>query len=118
MNTVLWNTIQLLFPDEIKARTKCINTSSPKTSPERLTRTTISQAPRAIARDDNNGSNRRRRAMPSQSEDAALALRLQREEFMEAFRENDNEQQQQLRNASVYTARNNLRAMTLHGQPI
>lgn len=56
--------------------------------------------------------------MPSQSEDAALALRLQREEFMEAFRENDNEQQQQLRNASVYTARNNLRAMTLHGQPI
>ncbi|XP_039138084.1 putative E3 ubiquitin-protein ligase RING1b isoform X1 [Dioscorea cayenensis subsp. rotundata] len=124
VNTVLWNTIQLLFPDEIKARTKCINTSSsPKTSPERRNRntitssarTTISQAPRAIARDNNNGSNRRRRAMPSQSEDAALALRLQREEFMEAFRENDNEQQQQQqhqpRNASVYTARNNLRAM-------
>lgn len=45
--------------------------------------------------------------MPSQSEDAALALRLQREEFMEAFREQPHEEQRN----TVSVARANLRAM-------
>ncbi|KAJ0969113.1 hypothetical protein J5N97_021990 [Dioscorea zingiberensis] len=121
VNTVLWNTIQLLFPKDIEVRKKAIKTKSPtseakiKTSLERRIRNTItrnartiSHAPRAITRDDDNNSSNRRIA-PNQSQDAALALRLQREEFMEAFGENDTEQQP--RNISVYAARNNLRAM-------
>ncbi|GFZ19096.1 zinc finger (C3HC4-type RING finger) family protein [Actinidia rufa] len=50
---------------------------------------------------------RRRRRVPGQDEDAALALRLQREEFMEVFRGSD----EQYRRSSLALARANLRAM-------
>ncbi|CAH1420566.1 unnamed protein product [Lactuca virosa] len=80
INTVLWNTIQPI-PDG--------------------------------AAGDNSVSRRRRRrevvvvAPPEQDEDAALALRLQREEFMGAFGGSE----QQGRRNSVATATVNLRAM-------
>ena len=50
----------------------------------------------------------RRRGTPDQDQEAALALRLRREEFMEAFRDNN---QVQTRSSSVSLARANLRAL-------
>ncbi|KAF8408371.1 hypothetical protein HHK36_007520 [Tetracentron sinense] len=89
VNTVLWNTIQLLFPQEIEAR-KAAGAINPREaepqSSERgtyKTRNRISPIPVLTGRDV---SVRRRRGVPSQVDDAALAFRLQREEFMEAFR--------------------------------
>ncbi|CAA6659667.1 unnamed protein product [Spirodela intermedia] len=133
VNTVLWNTIQLLFPDEIAAR----RNASPETSatqapvvcnnPDSGSRGNVrTDGSSARLRSVRSGILRRplragrpaivelsgeqepgRAAAASQSEDAALALRLQREEMMGALRET---QQRPERN-TVYMARANLRAM-------
>ncbi|XP_075475902.1 uncharacterized protein LOC142515191 [Primulina tabacum] len=128
VNTVLWNTIQLLFPKEVEAR-KAVTTSDATTesireesspaitrnpsmrnrsiqalnNPEtdgtesdRRSRRLRSRSSRISGTSDR-GEASLRRDLPSQDGDAALAFRLQREEFMEAFR--------------VVPARENLRAM-------
>ncbi|KAJ8642733.1 hypothetical protein MRB53_004481 [Persea americana] len=130
VNTVLWNTIQLLFPDEVEARkiavkhTREANQKSPKEDGystrnvafdsaitggniSRRARRESSQEEDAAMGRRRNSSWRRTRIGPSQEEDAALALRLQREEFMDAFgRVADDEPR-----ISLYSARSNLRAM-------
>lgn len=130
MNTVLWNTIQLLFPDEVEARkiavkhTREAKQKSPKEcgystrnvafdsaitggNISRRARWESSQEEDAAIGSRRNSSWRRTRGGPSQEEDAALALRLQREEFMDAFgRGHDDEPI-----ISLYSARSNLRAM-------
>lgn len=163
MNTVLWNTIQLLFPHEVEARkaagalnsreagckipettafynnlrnenTRASGVSSRDTSSRRR-RGTVSHVENAALairsqRGDEDQSQERgvynnvrirssqpevssrdtrvraRRGMLSQDEDAALALRLQREEFMDAFRETSEQS-----SSSLSLARANLRAM-------
>ncbi|XP_022934994.1 E3 ubiquitin-protein ligase ORTHRUS 1-like [Cucurbita moschata] len=167
VNTVLWNTIQLLFPQEVEARkvvakecsshekkvqdpenafysslqnhnTQATDTSSRRGSssrrrgeitvrddedgerdnrvmqqaaslnaesrvPSRMHRKSI-RSMRMTTRDADVSS---RRGTPDQDQDAALALRLQREEFMEAFRDTP----VQTRRSSLSLARANLRAM-------
>ncbi|KAG6581080.1 Tripartite motif-containing protein 65, partial [Cucurbita argyrosperma subsp. sororia] len=168
VNTVLWNTIQLLFPQEVEARkvvakecsspekkvqdpekafytslqnhnTQATDTSSRRGSssrrrgeitvrddedgerdnrvmqqaassnaesrvPSRMQRRSI-RSMRIATRDSDVRSSRR--GTPDQDQDAALALRLQREEFMEAFRDTP----VQPRRSSLSLARANLRAM-------
>ncbi|EHA8586302.1 E3 ubiquitin-protein ligase ORTHRUS 5 [Cocos nucifera] len=121
VNTVLWNTIQLLFPEEVEARknsTAATSRSSNVQSPERSsinvrhghansnTRSSHTRSATQVSQGMDRERIIRRRAIPSQSEDAALALRLQREEFMVAF--HDNREQQR---STLYSARANLRAM-------
>ncbi|KAE8734592.1 LON peptidase N-terminal domain and RING finger protein 3-like isoform X2 [Hibiscus syriacus] len=135
VNTVLWNTIQLLFPKEVEARkaaagAECQSPESGTRSGTRRTRTrTRIQDPALAARlqredlarlvntrrggparqqRDNDlsrlvSTTRRRRETPGQDGDAALALRMQREEFMEAFRGSSGQ--------NISLARANLRAM-------
>ncbi|XP_057982301.1 glycosyltransferase family 92 protein RCOM_0530710 [Malania oleifera] len=85
VNTVLWNTIQLLFPAEVEAR-KAAGTSSSREagrkSPEKVStssnlRNQSIQVSGVLSRRDLRA--RRRAAVLSQDEDAALALRLQRD---------------------------------------
>ncbi|KZV17163.1 hypothetical protein F511_29470 [Dorcoceras hygrometricum] len=132
VNTVLWNTIQLLFPKEVKQRkpvtmldttteatrkeSSPVRTRNPSmrnrsiqalNSPEtdgtdsdrRIRRRLRSRSSRTTGRGEASVS----RDLPSQDEDSALALRLQREEFMEAFRVVPGER--------ISLARANLRAM-------
>ncbi|KAF7129145.1 hypothetical protein RHSIM_Rhsim10G0011600 [Rhododendron simsii] len=146
VNTVLWNTIQLLFPQEIETRKAAAKASNSRetdhkspppprgishynvrnrniqalNSPEdeRLQSTRrvgntyhegrnhIMGPPGIASRGDEVNVRRRRRQVPGQDDDAALALRLQREEFMEVFRGSDDQY-----NGSVSLARENLRAM-------
>ncbi|KAK6280447.1 hypothetical protein POUND7_020714 [Theobroma cacao] len=132
VNTVLWNTIQLLFPQEVEARKAAgalnrreVERQSPESGSRstRRTRSTTdaSMRRRGVMSQDEDAalalrlqredlsrlvSTRRRREMPSQDVDAALALRLQREEFMESFRGTH----QQSR-TPLSLARANLRAM-------
>nr|GEU89438.1 hypothetical protein [Tanacetum cinerariifolium] len=64
---------------------------------------------------DNSVTRRRRRRdvapVPEQAEDVSLAMRLQREEFMGAFRGSEQPQQIQRGRSSVTTAMVNIRAM-------
>ncbi|KAF5457334.1 hypothetical protein F2P56_021443 [Juglans regia] len=167
VNTVLWNTIQLLFPQEVEARKAAGALNGRETvcqSPETAFYDNLNQSTRAsgisirdtnarrrrgiilsqdedvaassalrsqrgvegqnqipergVHRDVRNLSTRpsrvssrdtrvtRRRGIPSQDEDAALALRLQREEFLEVFSGADAQPSRPL-----YSARANLRAM-------
>ncbi|KAI3876845.1 hypothetical protein MKX03_023095 [Papaver bracteatum] len=129
VNTSLWNTIQLLFPQEVEARKvvaaknsreevkdqssvgeDSISTSPMMTNPSNIRVSSSSR--NQSGRSNFMGMNRvdSRRARPSQAEDAALALRLQREEFMVAFRASD-ENQPQVPAEAASTARANLRAM-------
>ncbi|KAL3624306.1 hypothetical protein CASFOL_033122 [Castilleja foliolosa] len=134
VNTVLWNTIQLIFPKEVEARKTTEASASasgshdqqqqPQTGNHLRTRNfnTRNRAVQALnspesegrtgpERRNHNRINRYNRtsrpsgvvamALPSQDEDAALALRLQREEFLEAFEGRD----------SAAVSRANLRAM-------
>ena len=165
INTVLWNTIQLLFPQEIEARKamargggsnskesgdlqspparrrnqyrsviEALNSpEGEQLSLERRRRTSNhnlrqqSFRPASVVllnsreAGDNSVTRRRRRreaavvvpppARPtSQDEDAALALRLQRQEFMGAFRGSEGESELH-RRSSVTRAAVNLRAM-------
>lgn len=124
MNTVLWNTIQLLFPDEIEARKNTISTSSQSpdthskthgTGRDRVRVSSARNMPRgtsfipatqvshSMERERSSG---RRRASPNQSQDAALALRLQREEFLGTFIDTIEQPR-----SSLNSARANLRAM-------
>lgn len=120
VNTVLWNTIQLLFPEEVAARR---SSTDPKITSDQSTEP-YSESSERSNRNSNSNSSRsssmrsytqvsetidragRRRAAPSQSEDAALAYRLQREEFMVAFRSSREEQR-----SALYAASANLRSM-------
>lgn len=149
MNTVLWNTIQLLFPKEVEARKSAgtVDSQEPKqqhsatrnryrrviplnddleTELESSARRRSNQnlrnrgvRPSAMTRraneDARNRVRRREQHLAVQDEDAALALRLQREEFMEAFRPSDEQPPppapQQQRNSSTHLARANLRAI-------
>ena len=157
VNTVLWNTIQLLFPQEIEARkagtSNSVESGDLKSPPARRRnqyrsviqalnspegeqlslerrRRTNSQhfnlrsfRPASVVllnsreSGDNSVARRRRRRdvapVPEQDEDAALARRLQREEFMGAFGGSEQPQQvlQQRGRSSVTTAAVNLRAM-------
>ncbi|XP_050382813.1 putative E3 ubiquitin-protein ligase RING1a [Argentina anserina] len=172
VNTVLWNTIQLLFPQEVETRKaagalnnheeaerkipdKAFSSSSSRNQSRRASsrdvalrrrRVVLSQdededdpAPlairlqmrraenqsqelgnlarpvrisagreirpmRRVSSRDANPTNSRR--APNQDEDAALALRLQREELLEAFRGTSDQS-----SASLSSARANLRAM-------
>ncbi|GFP84962.1 tripartite motif-containing protein 65 [Phtheirospermum japonicum] len=138
VNTVLWNTIQLIFPKEVEARktneASALDTheqqqpqpqaANPSRSRNLNTRNRVVQALNSPESERRSGPERRshhhrirnhrssrtsgtsgvvstRTALPGQDEDAALALRLQREEFMEAFEGRD----------SAAVARANLRAM-------
>ncbi|XP_010528192.1 PREDICTED: uncharacterized protein LOC104805349 [Tarenaya hassleriana] len=120
VNTVLWNTIQLLFPQEVEARRatgagdlSCKKTPSPRNpnssrprnrNPERFEREDLS---RLVVTPEARGRERRRggEGRPRQDADAALALRLQRQEFAAAFGDHPR------RTASLSLARANLRAM-------
>ncbi|KAG0499905.1 hypothetical protein HPP92_004596 [Vanilla planifolia] len=130
VNTVLWNTIQLLFPEEVVSRKKAAADSA--TSSRRGASNHGTESERSLrhmrssylhvssSRSSNNSfrsamevfgteesyRNSGRRHGPSQAEDAAFALRLQREEFLEAFRTSNGEQRD-----SAYSARARLRAM-------
>ncbi|KAL2903594.1 Tripartite motif-containing protein 65 [Bienertia sinuspersici] len=121
INTVLWNTIQLLFPQEVEARKAAaaavLNNrvaEKRKKSPENRMNTSrvsisnhannnsnlnLSRRTRVSQRSEEARVSNNRRGVPNQDEDAALALRLQREEFMEIYR------------ADSSLARDNLRAM-------
>ncbi|WOL11297.1 E3 ubiquitin-protein ligase [Canna indica] len=102
VNTVLWNTIQLLFPDEVEVRKNKAGAPSPgcetrnRSSERRNNNTNINisrnqtryglrRVRTQVSQATEQDRSFRRRPSPSQSEDAALALRLQREEFMVAF---------------------------------
>ncbi|XWS44064.1 hypothetical protein CRYUN_Cryun15aG0012600 [Craigia yunnanensis] len=83
VNTVLWNTIQLLFPKEVESRkvagalnSREVENQSPE-SGSRSTRWTRSIRPPMVSTRDA----ARRRGVMSQDEDAALASRLQREDL-------------------------------------
>ncbi|KAL1314708.1 putative E3 ubiquitin-protein ligase RING1a isoform X2 [Arachis ipaensis] len=135
VNTVLWNTIQLLFPQEVEARkaagainsrqqSKCLspeaafynNLRNDESTTTRVGVSTRRSGGRAAAITDQEarrlqGVRSRRGITPAtQTEDAAIALRLQREEFMHAFR-GTQEQHHSSRSSSVDLARENLRAM-------
>lgn len=117
MNTILWNTIQLLFPQEVEARKAVVSKNNREE--EVTNQSHVTENNRVGTRSGWTNSNsmvmnresvrvRSRRSMvPSQAEDAALALRLQREEFMVAFRA----EEQQEEAPQVLSARANLRAM-------
>lgn len=148
VNTVLWNTIQLLFPKEVEAKKLSGTVNSQESKHQRLATRNRDQSvcplnddletelessarrrsnqnlrnrgvrPSGILtrRANEDGRNRvgRREHLAVQDEDAALALRLQREEFMEAFRPSDEQPPpapQQQRNSSTHLARANLRAI-------
>ncbi|KAI3870972.1 hypothetical protein MKX03_029378 [Papaver bracteatum] len=135
VNTSLWNTIQLLFPQEVEARKAVaaknsreevkdqssvgedsISTSPMMTNPSNIRVSSSSR--NQSGRSNFMGMNRvdSRRARPSQAEDAALALRLQREDFMVAFRAAD-ENQTQVPAEAASTGRANLRAMASRAVP-
>ncbi|KAL9227028.1 hypothetical protein vseg_002773 [Gypsophila vaccaria] len=109
INTVLWNTIQLLFPVEVEARkateaqksseTERLNpeTTKPTDNNLRATRRLRPVGYRRDSREEGSGHHRGR-VVTTQDEDAALAMRLQREEFMTIYRGSS-------------TARDNLRTM-------
>ncbi|KAG7558959.1 Nucleotide-diphospho-sugar transferase [Arabidopsis thaliana x Arabidopsis arenosa] len=131
VNTVLWNTIQLLFPKEVEAQRAAAANSKGKETPsprnpnqklrsrnretalfqERLQREDISRL--LVSEERSERSERRRRSASmrlDQDRDAALALRLQRQEFASAFGATTAETS----SSSVSTlslARANLRAM-------
>ncbi|KAK6913030.1 hypothetical protein RJ641_022631 [Dillenia turbinata] len=144
VNTVLWNTIQLLFPQETEARKAAAVASNSQEretknkSPirnnhsndnlhshnrflresdtgegssymqgelRRLRNGSLRNRSTRVSRPSSRDvSERRRKGMAEQDEDAALALRLQREEFMEAFGGTDEPER-------FHSAGANLRAM-------
>ncbi|CAN4079158.1 unnamed protein product [Withania somnifera] len=144
VNTVLWNTIQLLFPKEVETRklaatlhsreakrrspvraaathsnitssriTRVLLLNSPESGPSsqerRNSRALRRQSSRSSGMPSRNLDISSRRELPSQDADAALALRLQREEFMESFRTRSSVDEQY--RSSLALARANLRAM-------
>ncbi|KAK4712664.1 hypothetical protein R3W88_007177 [Solanum pinnatisectum] len=144
VNTVLWNTIQLLFPEEVETRkaaadlssreakrqspvrdvathsnitssrtTRVLLLNSPESGPSsqerRNSRAMRRQSARASVMPRRNRDISTRRELPSQDGDAALALRMQREEFMESFRTRSSADEQY--RSSLALARANLRAM-------
>ncbi|KAK9698294.1 hypothetical protein RND81_08G094300 [Saponaria officinalis] len=93
VNTVLWNTIQLLFPVEVEARkaSETQNSSeterqNPETTEQSNNHLRATRRLRPVVSRREDGSRNRGRVVTTQDEDAALALRLQREEFMTIYR--------------------------------
>ncbi|XP_022741464.1 putative E3 ubiquitin-protein ligase RING1a [Durio zibethinus] len=79
VNTVLWNTIQLLFPKEVEARKAAAALNNRQVECQSPRRSRSIRPPIVYTRD---ASVRRRGVVVmSQDEDAALALRPQREDF-------------------------------------
>ncbi|KAJ4888254.1 zinc finger (C3HC4-type RING finger) family protein [Raphanus sativus] len=134
VNTVLWNTIQLLFPKEVEAQRAAASanflskeTPSPRDPNQRLrsrNRETAYQA--RLQREDlsrllvsEERSERRRRGVRlDQDGDRAFALRLQRQEFASAFgvtaaaaTSSSSSSSSSSRDVSLSRARANLRAM-------
>ncbi|KAL1193577.1 hypothetical protein V5N11_022383 [Cardamine amara subsp. amara] len=128
VNTVLWNTIQLLFPKEVEAqRAASVNlkgkeTPSPRNPPNQRLRSRNRETAAfedRVQREDlsrllvsEERSERRRRGGSmrlDQDRDAALALRLQRQEFASAFGATTATSSSSASNLSL--ARANLRAM-------
>lgn len=139
MNTVLWNTVQLLFPKEIEARKASMESGdgdSPKSrrgsSNERRNRggrrggtrnnsafimgselVGLAEFNRTMTTQistetfSNNRTATTVRRVPNQSEDAALALRLQRQEFLR----NRSLPAPTPASSAVNSARTNLRAI-------
>ncbi|ONK57595.1 uncharacterized protein A4U43_C09F2100 [Asparagus officinalis] len=124
VNTVLWNTIQLLFPSEIEARKSTLS-AGPRTPDSRniiyetgryrlriidarntQRSTSFGTATQVSHSTERERSSSRRRASPGQSQDAALALRLQREEFLGTSIDAIEQPR-----SSLHSARANLRAM-------
>ncbi|KAG9446296.1 hypothetical protein H6P81_012424 [Aristolochia fimbriata] len=97
VNTVLWNTIQLLFPAEVEAKKAAAAASSAvrgrQSKQEIPNRSTSRRGHGCHHRSTSLGteSRPRRRTLGSEEEDAALAFRLQREEFMEVFQVSNEE---------------------------
>ncbi|ESQ32737.1 hypothetical protein EUTSA_v10003629mg [Eutrema salsugineum] len=103
VNTVLWNTIQLLFPKEVEAQRAAASanligkeTLSPRNSNQRLRSRNRDQdrlqredLSRLLVSEERSERSERRRRVASmrldQDRDAAFALRLQRQEFASAF---------------------------------
>ncbi|CAH9076946.1 unnamed protein product [Cuscuta epithymum] len=141
VNTVLWNTIKLLFPQEVEARKAAALEGIRRVSGKQTPVMDMINSPPdpeqqqlggSLERINSHGARRRnarpsgdfvrilrsRRELPSQDEDAAMALRLQREEFMGAFcrdsqvvqASNSNGSEERHRN-SIAVVRANLRAM-------
>jgi hypothetical protein len=106
INTVLWNTIQLLFPDEIETRKQSLPEA---TAENNSSRTNNNPRNFVVASQLINNAGLRRRGGPhrvSQSADATLAHRLQTEEYMLAFGGSTERQR-----STFHAARANLRAM-------
>ncbi|KAJ3701700.1 hypothetical protein LUZ61_005405 [Rhynchospora tenuis] len=104
INTVLWNTIQLLFPGEVEARKPLPETAAGVNSNRSHNNPTSFVAASQLV----GNVSLRRRGGPhrvSQSEDATLAQRLQTEEYMLAFSGSPEQR------STFQTARANLRAM-------
>lgn len=142
MNTVLWNTIQLLFPDEVEARKAAgsqTGRESDRSSPGSSNNPARNRSAWILAQVSSRGDGDTRRsarfsvsrrrgapsAIPSQDEDAAMALRLQREEFMDAFRGSEGSSETEegggggvRRSNTVSLARANLRAMASRAMSI
>lgn len=83
--------------------------SGPSSQERRNSRAMRRQSARASAMPSRNRDISSRRELPSQDGDAALALRMQREEFMESFRTRSSADEQY--RSSLALARANLRAM-------
>lgn len=127
VNTVLWNTIQLLFPNEIEARKACSSSAEKQSDRHdrarvtdisnrhhhrlQSTTTRMLRTRRSSEVHRESGSSTGRQAVPSQDEDAALALRLQREEFLEVVRVGRGSSNNNNSRISISLARENLRAM-------
>lgn len=143
MNTVLWNTVQLLFPKEIEVRKASMvvgDGDSPKnrgtSSNERRNRggrrgdsrnnssfimsselVSLAEFNRTMTTQNsqetsgNNRTTTRNRRVPDQSQDAALALRLQRQEFLSSRSLPVPPAQAPTRSSTVNSARTNLRAI-------
>ncbi|KAL3346982.1 hypothetical protein AABB24_025423 [Solanum stoloniferum] len=144
VNTVLWNTIQLLFPEEVETRkaaadlrsreakrqspvravathsnitssrtTRVLLLNSPESGPSsqerRNSRAMRRRSAQASIMPSRNRDISMRRELPIQDGDAALAQRMQREEFMESFRTRNSADEQY--RSSLALARANLRAM-------
>jgi hypothetical protein len=106
INTVLWNTIQLLFPDEIETRKQSLPEA---TAENNSSRTNNNPRSFVVASQLIGNAGLRRRDGPhrvSQLEDATLAHRLQTEEYMLAFGGSPEQQRN-----TLHAARANLRAM-------
>lgn len=125
VNTVLWNTIQLLFPQEVDARKAAAALNSREAlrlSPQRRVHNNVlTRSMRSSATSD---AATRRRGIPNQDEDAASTLRFERENFARLISrssdsveaENQNPQRRSIRPSTVSTRATNTRRRGIPSQ--